>query len=161
MQRNKQPVDQPATDANKPADGMSTPDGKQTPSNQSTPQQAPEKNERLGNFSNLSQFMKLYEILKGAYKNYQTSTVLHTMEKFNGFVHSILQAFSLLLELTTFNELGSHAEEFLDYLKATARIEEELTFLAVQQVCTLFLNLNLLNAYSEKVNQLFSDQTFL
>jgi hypothetical protein len=81
--------------------------------------------------------MKLYEILKGAYKNYQTSTIFHALEKFNGFVRGVLEAFGLLMELATFNELGSHAEEFLDYLKATAHIEEELTFLAVQQVmCT-------------------------
>ena len=131
MQRRQQQEQTP--DTSKPTDGMSTPDGKQTPSNPSTPQVS-DKNERMGNFVNLSQFMKLYEILKGAYKNYQTSTVIYNLEKFNGFVRNILEAFSLLLELATFNELGSHAEEFLDYLKATARIEEEVTFLAVQQV---------------------------
>lgn len=131
MQR-KQP--EPPAETSKPTDGMSTPDGKQqAPSNMST-LQAPEKNERMGNFINLPQFMKLYEILKGAYKNYQTSTVFHALEKFNSFVRNTLEAFSLLMELATFNELGSHAEEFLDYLKATARIEEEVTFLSVQQV---------------------------
>ena len=136
MQRSKQP--EPATDTNKPADGMSTPEGKPAPSNPSTPQ-VPDKNERMGNFVNFPQFMKLYEILKGAYKNYQTSTVFHVLEKFNGFVRNILEAFSLLMELATFNELGSHAEEFLDYLKATARIEEEITFLSVQQVCKVLV----------------------
>ncbi|XP_066917148.1 huntingtin-like isoform X4 [Clytia hemisphaerica] len=136
MQRNKQePTPQP--DTSKLVEGGNTPsgDGKQTPSNQGTPQPSnTDKNERLGNFVNLPQFMKLHEILKGAFKNYQTSTVFHALEKFNGFVRGILEAFGLLMELATFNELGTHAEEFLDYLKATARVEEEITFLAVQQL---------------------------
>ena len=78
--------------------------------------------------------MKLYGILKGAFTNYQVSSVCSGMDKFNGFVRGILEAFSMILELATFNELGSHSDEFLEYMKAVAQIEEEFTFLAVQQV---------------------------
>ena len=55
-------------------------------------------------------------------------------EKFHLFVRGVLESLSLLFELTTFAEVGAHAEEFLEYLQSCAKIEEEMTFLAVQQV---------------------------
>lgn len=78
--------------------------------------------------------MKLHEILKGAFKNYQVSSIFSGVDKFTSFVRGTLEAFSMMLELATFSELGTHAEEFLEYMKATAQVEEELTFLSVQQV---------------------------
>ncbi|XP_057306791.1 huntingtin-like isoform X2 [Hydractinia symbiolongicarpus] len=93
-----------------------------------------EKIEKLGIFQHIPHFMKLYEVAKGAFKNYQASSISTSLDKFVAFVRGILESLSLLLELATFNELGPHAEEFLDYLKATARVEEESTFLAVQQL---------------------------
>lgn len=108
-------------------------DTKQTSTPTVTPQTS-DKTEKLGTFNHLPHFVKLHDILKGAFKNYQTSSIFSGLDKFNTFVRGTLEAFSMMLELATFNELGTHADEFLEYMKATAQVEEELTFLAVQQV---------------------------
>lgn len=120
------------TDLNKTGENTPTTETK-TIGTPATPSSG-EKIEKLGIFQHIPHFMKLYEVAKGAFKNYQVSSISTSLDKFVAFVRGILESLSLLLELATFNELGPHAEEFLDYLKATARVEEESTFLAVQQV---------------------------
>ena len=60
-------------------------------------------------------------------------------------MRSVLESLSLLFELTTFAEVGAHAEEFLEYLQSCAKIEEEMTFLAVQQVIEILFSFGRFN----------------
>ena len=145
MQKKHDVEAEKAKDVKSSESPANTPDNRQsttqttTHSTPMTPQSG-DKNEKLGIFQHIPHLMKLYEVLKGAFKNHQVSPVSHSMDKFCLFVRGVLESLSLLLELATFNELGSHAEEFLEYLKATVHVDEEGSFLAVQQVTVIVYN---------------------
>ena len=96
--------------------------------------QVVDKNEKLGFFQHSPHYMNIYSIIKGAFKNYQVSPISTSLDKFTSFVKSVLESFSMLLELATFVELGPYVEELLEYLKAVVLIDEEASFLALQQV---------------------------
>ncbi|XP_047128948.1 huntingtin isoform X1 [Hydra vulgaris] len=93
-----------------------------------------DKNEKLGFFQSSPHFMNIYVMLKGVFKNYQVSPVSSSLDKFTSFVKSVLETFSMLLELATFVELGPYVEEILEYIKTTVLVDEEASFLALQQL---------------------------
>eukprot|EP00794_Sanderia_malayensis_P005415 gene5415-6091_t len=99
-----------------------------------SPQTNQDKAEKLGHFHTSPVMMKLFEVCKGAYNTYQVTAASKKGEKFVNFVRGVLDAFSLLLELSSFNEVVNTAEEFLDYLMSCVKLEPERGFLGVQQL---------------------------
>ncbi|XP_076812038.1 huntingtin-like isoform X3 [Clavelina lepadiformis] len=105
----------------------------------------------LGTFHHSRVYMKLHEMLVGAYKNYKGGLDFGDDDKFCMFVRVVLDVISQLLELASFQDVGPHTEEILGYLKSTFVIEPTLTVLCVQQLLKALFGTNL-------VSQLESDK---
>ncbi|XP_076466851.1 LOW QUALITY PROTEIN: huntingtin-like [Babylonia areolata] len=101
------------------------------------------KKEGIGSFYNLPQYMKLYEVLKGAYSNYKISLDLSSSDKFCSFVRVTLDVLAQLLEIATLFDVGKYAEEILNYFKSTVILEPTSTVLCVQQLLKALFGTNL------------------
>lgn len=119
-----------------------------------TPQKLPPKDtkdlekernrkEGIGTFYNLPQYMKLYEVLKGAYSNYKISLDLSSSDKFCSLVRTTLDVMAQLLEVCMLQDIGKHAEEILSYFKSTVVLEPTSTVLCVQQLLKALFGTNL------------------
>ncbi|XP_029645621.1 huntingtin isoform X2 [Octopus sinensis] len=104
-----------------------------------------EKNrkEGLGTFYNLPQYMRVYDVLKGAYSNYKISLDLNVSDKFGSLLKVALEVFAKLLEISSLFDIGKYAEEFLTYLKTTFSMEATSTVLCVQQLLKALFGTNL------------------
>ena len=92
------------------------------------------KKEGLGAFYNLPHYMKLYDVIKGAYSNYKISLDLSSAEKFETLLRIALNVLSQVLEIACLGEISKHADEMLSYLKSTVSMEPTGSVLCVQQV---------------------------
>lgn len=89
--------------------------------------------QHLGTFYHLPHYMRLYDVLSGTFSSCQMSLDVQN-DKFSQFVHCALASLAQVLEVTTLSEVGNHAEELLQYLRAVVKIEPSKTILCVQQV---------------------------
>ncbi|KAL8615828.1 hypothetical protein ACOMHN_048536 [Nucella lapillus] len=117
---------------------------------QKTPSKEPKESEKekskkegIGSFYNLPQYVKLYEVLKGAYSNYKISLDLSSADKFCSFVRTTLDVLAQLLEIATLFDVGKYAEEILNYFKSTVVLEPTSTVLCVQQLLKALFGTNL------------------
>ncbi|XP_068709184.1 huntingtin-like [Montipora foliosa] len=99
----------------------------------------------IGTFHHLPHYMKLYEIIKGAFANNQVSLVDPSQDKFCQFLSATLEALSLLLEVTAFSDIGKHIEEILGYLQVCVKLEAAKTFLCVQQLLRTMFGISALS----------------
>ena len=107
-----------------------------TPSKESSKDSDKEKNKKegLGAFYNSPHYMKLYDIIKGAFSNYKISLDLNSSEKFETLLKTALTVLSQVLEIACLGEVSKHADELLSYLKSTVSMEPTGSVLCVQQV---------------------------
>ncbi|ESO95031.1 hypothetical protein LOTGIDRAFT_160793 [Lottia gigantea] len=135
-----------------------SPSGKDNITDSKTPQKTPQKDtkegekekgkkEGLGTFYNLPQYMKLFDVLKGAYSNYKTSLDLSNCDKFCNLLKVTLSVLSQILEVTTLTDIGKYAEEFLTYFRCTFSIEPTFTVLCVQQLLKALFGTNIGNQW--------------
>ncbi|XP_074640755.1 huntingtin-like [Tubulanus polymorphus] len=110
------------------------------------------KKDGIGTFYNHPHYMKLYDILKGAYSNYKISLDLQvgSSDKFGSFLATVLRVFSQLLEIGTLTEIGRHVEEILSYLKVTFTLESISTVLCVQQLLKSLFGTNLASQWDDQ-----------
>lgn len=101
------------------------------------------RKEGLGTFYNLPQYMRVYEVLKGAYSNYKISLDLNVSDKFCSLLKVALEVLAQLLEISSLFDIGKYAEEFLTYLKSTFAMEATATVLCVQQLLKALFGTNL------------------
>nr|XP_006822985.1 PREDICTED: huntingtin [Saccoglossus kowalevskii] len=98
---------------------------------------------QLGAFFHLPQYMRLYDVLKGAYSNYKITLDLGGTEKFGSLLKTALDALTQLLEFANFTEIGKYSEELLGFLKSTVQREPTATILTVQQLLKALFSTNL------------------
>ncbi|XP_070540509.1 huntingtin-like isoform X2 [Ptychodera flava] len=98
---------------------------------------------QLGAFFHLPQYMRLYEVLKGAHSNYKITLDLSSPEKFGGLLKTALESLAQLLEFANFSEIGKYSEELLGFLKSTVQREPTATILTVQQLLKALFSTNL------------------
>ncbi|XP_064630020.1 huntingtin-like [Lineus longissimus] len=101
------------------------------------------KKDGLGAFHNQPHYMKLYDVLKGAYSNYKISLDLSTTDKFGSLLKVILEVLSQVLEIATLSEIGKHIDELLGFLKVTVTLEPTSSVLCVQQLLKSLFGTNL------------------
>ncbi|XP_013398873.1 huntingtin [Lingula anatina] len=122
-----------------------------TKSSQKTPGKEKEKDgdkekskkEGIGVFYNLPQYVKFYEVLKGAHSNYQSTLDLGSTDKFCSLLKTTLDVLSQLLEIATLQEVGKYTDELLGFLKTTFGLEAKSTVLCVQQLLKSLFGTNL------------------
>nr|XP_022340193.1 huntingtin-like isoform X2 [Crassostrea virginica] len=102
------------------------------------------KKDSLGVFHSLPHYMKLYDVLKGAYSNYKVSLDLTVTDKFCSLLHTLLVTLSQMLEITTLEDIGKYADELLQYLKSTIILEPTETIRCVQQLLKALFGTNLI-----------------
>ncbi|KAJ7336620.1 hypothetical protein OS493_011839 [Desmophyllum pertusum] len=117
--------------------------GQPTESEQNT--QGPPPKSSIGMFHHLPHYMKLYEIIKGAYSNNQVTLIGSGQDKFCQFLAATLDALSVLLEVTAFADIGKHVEEIIGYLQVCVKLEATKTFLCVQQLLRAMFGVNALS----------------
>ncbi|XP_071090376.1 huntingtin-like isoform X1 [Haliotis cracherodii] len=124
---------------------------KKTPQkDQKEPEKEKSKKDGLGIFYSLPQYMKVYEMLRGAYSNYKISLDLNSSDKFCNLLKVTLAVFSQILEIATLFDIGKYAEEFLGYLKSTMTMEPTFTVLCVQQLLKALFGTNLANQWESQ-----------
>ncbi|KAK3589444.1 hypothetical protein CHS0354_020780 [Potamilus streckersoni] len=101
------------------------------------------RKEGLGSFYAQPHYLKLYDVIKGAYSNYKISLDLHFVDKFCQLLRTALQVLAQILEIATLHDIGKYSEEFLSYLKATIVLEPVITVLCVQQLLKALFGTNL------------------
>ncbi|KAK7109044.1 hypothetical protein V1264_013160 [Littorina saxatilis] len=133
-----------------PSSPLATAQGADSKTPQKTPSKEPKdsekeknKKEGIGTFYNLPQYVKLYEVLRGAYSNYKISLDLSSTDKFCSFVRTALDVMAQLLEIATLFDIGKHADEILSYFKSTVVLEPTSTVLCVQQLLKALFGTNL------------------
>ncbi|XP_050396465.2 huntingtin [Patella vulgata] len=135
-----------------------SPAGNAAQADSKTPQKTPQKDQKegekekgkkegLGTFYNLPQYMKLFDVIKGAYSNYKTSLDLNNSDKFCNLLRVTLRVLSQILEITTLFDIGKYAEEFLGYFKCTFSLEPTYTVLCVQQLLKALFGTNIANQW--------------
>lgn len=80
----------------------------------------------------------------------QISLDLNSSDKFCSLLRTALMVFSQILEVTSLQEVGKHADELLAYMKSTVLIEATGTVLCVQQVCDWVPKQGTLLAFASK-----------
>ncbi|XP_033756060.1 huntingtin-like [Pecten maximus] len=137
-------------------DGGSTPgtpgsSEKSTPKQQKDKDKEPEKERNkkdgLGTFYSLPQYMKLYEVLRGAYSTYKISLDLATTDKFCILLKCTLECLAQVLEIASLQDIGKYAEELLGYLRTTVSLEPTCTILCVQQLLKALFGTNLVSQW--------------
>ena len=85
-----------------------------------TPGEKPSKDEKKlrGYFFGNPFYMKMFEILKSSFNIYKTSLDEKSEEKVSGYVVSVLNCFSDVMNYSIGFEVGKHVEEYLMYMKA-------------------------------------------
>ncbi|XP_072177779.1 huntingtin-like [Diadema setosum] len=129
-----------------------------TPQNPSKPtpdktEAAEEKKSTKSSFASFYQqahYMRIYEVLRGAYKNYKVTLELSRPDKFCSLLKMALSCLGQVLELASINEVGQYVEEILGYLKSCVTIEPTMTILCVEQLlkALFFTNLASLPEFS-------------
>ncbi|KAK3095770.1 hypothetical protein FSP39_018831 [Pinctada imbricata] len=110
------------------------------------------KKDTLGMFYNSPHYMKLFDVIKGAFSNYKVSLDLTNQDKFCTLLRTSLKALSQLLEISTLGDIGKYADEILVYLKATVSMEPTITILCVQQLLKSLFGTNLASQWSPQQN---------
>ncbi|XP_061171379.1 huntingtin-like isoform X1 [Saccostrea echinata] len=101
------------------------------------------KKDSLGVFHSLPHYMKLYDVLKGAYSNYKVSLDLMVTDKFCSLLHTSLVTLSQILEIARLEDIGKYADEILQYLKSTVVLEPTESIQCVQQLLKALFGTNL------------------
>ncbi|XP_060084449.1 huntingtin-like [Ylistrum balloti] len=124
---------------------------KSTPKQQKDKDKEPErernKKDGLGTFYSLPQYMKLYEVLRGAYSTYKISLDLGTTDKFCVLLKCTLECLAQVLEIASLQDIGKYAEELLGYLRTTVSLEPTCTILCVQQLLKALFGTNLVSQW--------------
>ncbi|XP_056004424.1 huntingtin-like isoform X2 [Ostrea edulis] len=102
------------------------------------------RKESLGVFHSLPHYMRLYDVLKGAYSNYKVSLDLMATDKFCNLLHTSLVTLSQMLEISTLEDIGKYADEILQYLKSTVTLEPTESIRCVQQLLKALFGTNLI-----------------
>lgn len=71
---------------------------------------------------------------------WQVSLDLTVTDKFCSLLHTSLVTLSQILEITTLEDIGKHADEILQYLKTTIVLEPTESIRCVQQVLAIDLH---------------------
>ncbi|XP_035223827.1 huntingtin-like, partial [Stegodyphus dumicola] len=98
----------------------------------------------LGQFHTFPLYMKLYEILRGAYGSYKISMDFQSSEKFCHLLKCTLDVMSQILEVSESHEMGKSAEEILCYLKSLMVIESCSSVQCVRQLLKSLFGTNLI-----------------
>ncbi|XP_076067326.1 huntingtin isoform X2 [Oratosquilla oratoria] len=97
----------------------------------------------LGNFSHLPEYIKLYDVVKNAYKIYRISLDDNTTDRLCGVLKAALLSLSRILEVASMNEFGRLADELLQYLKAVTVYLPTLTIHTGQQLLKCLFGSNI------------------
>ncbi|XP_067133027.1 huntingtin isoform X2 [Centruroides vittatus] len=103
----------------------------------------------IGLFFSHPLYMKIYDMLKGAYSSYKISLDLQSGEKFTGLLQACLDTLSQLLEVANSKEMGKYAEEILSYLKSVLSIEACATVQCIRQLLKSLFGTNLASLWEE------------
>ncbi|XP_023232349.1 huntingtin-like [Centruroides sculpturatus] len=103
----------------------------------------------IGLFFSHPLYMKIYDMLKGAYSSYKISLDLQSGEKFTGLLQACLDTLSQLLEVANSKEMGKCAEEILSYLKSVLSIEACATVQCIRQLLKSLFGTNLASLWEE------------
>ncbi|KFM77552.1 Huntingtin, partial [Stegodyphus mimosarum] len=98
----------------------------------------------LGQFHTFPLYMKLYEILRGAYGSYKISMDFQSSEKFCHLLKCTLDVMSQILEVSESHEMGKSAEEILSYLKSLMVMESCSSVQCVRQLLKSLFGTNLI-----------------
>ncbi|XP_041477605.1 huntingtin-like isoform X1 [Lytechinus variegatus] len=107
---------------------------KPTPDKSDASEEKKSTKSTYGSFYQHAHYMRLYEVLRGAYKNYKATLELTKPDKFCLLLKMSLSCLSQLLELASITEVGHYVEEILGYLKSCVTIEPTMTILCVEQL---------------------------
>ncbi|XP_058802645.1 huntingtin isoform X2 [Phymastichus coffea] len=103
----------------------------------------------LGSITNHSHYLRLYELLKAAHSNYQTTLDQEASELYLGLLNTVLQVLSQIFEVATVNEGGRLAEELLHYLQSTVLLSSTMTIQCVRQLLKCLFGTNLIVRWQE------------
>ncbi|XP_052100645.1 huntingtin-like [Mytilus californianus] len=145
------PIKRKSKAENSPGGTTTTPD-KSTPQKQpkekeKEPEKDKNKKDAIGLFYNTPHYMKLYEVFKGAYSNYQRSLDLSSTDKFCTILKTALDVLSQILEISTISDIGKSTEEFLGYLRVTVSLEPTVSILCVQQMLKGLFGTNIVSQW--------------
>lgn len=108
----------------------------------------------IGNFQNMSVYLKIYEVAKSSYSAYKKSPNVGNYDKFLQLVKSTLNMFAQLVESAlSVHELGPHLDEILLYLRVIFALEPSCSVKCVTLCLKALFNLNLAGLMSEYVQQ--------
>lgn len=96
-------------------------------------------------FAHSRVYMKLYEMLLGTYETYKTTLDSNEVDKFSLFLRTVLDVFSQVLEIVTFEDIEKYTEDILMYLKTIFTVEPTMTVQAVQQLLKGLFGTNFVN----------------
>lgn len=99
----------------------------------------------LFSFAHSRVYMKLYEMLLGTYETYKATLDSNEVDKFSLFLRTVLDAFSQILEIVTFDDIERYTEDILMYLKTIFTVEPTMTVQAVQQLLKGLFGTNFVN----------------
>ncbi|KAG1678706.1 Huntingtin [Nymphon striatum] len=97
----------------------------------------------LGTFYHVNHYMKLFEVIRGAYSTYKISLDVQSTEKLIGLLKSCLTNLCQILEIAGIDEMGKCADELLSYLKSVLIIDSSSTIQCVQQLLKSLFGTNL------------------
>lgn len=103
----------------------------------------------IGSFSNLTHYMKLYEILKVANSNYNSTLDAEASHMYLELLNSNLEVLSQILEIISTCEARKLAEEILHYLGATLSLSPTITIQCVRQLLKSLFSTNLSARWDE------------
>ncbi|KAF7996379.1 hypothetical protein HCN44_002011 [Aphidius gifuensis] len=103
----------------------------------------------IGSFSNSSHYMKLYEILKAANLNYNSTLDADASQMYLGLLNSSLEVLSQILEISSTYEARKLAEETLHYLETTLSLSPTITIQCVRQLLKSLFSTNLCARWDE------------
>ncbi|XP_076265784.1 huntingtin isoform X2 [Rhynchophorus ferrugineus] len=101
------------------------------------------KSALVGFFGGSQHYMKIFDILRGAFINYKSSLDPKDSKNLIDLLQKTLQTLSVILEVTTLSEFGRISEEVLTYLQSTFLLDSILTVRCVQQLLKCLFGSNL------------------
>ncbi|XP_030848870.1 huntingtin [Strongylocentrotus purpuratus] len=119
---------------------------KPTPDKSDTSEEKKSTKSSYGSFYQHAHYMRIYETLRGAYKNYKATLELTKPDKFCLLLKMSLSCLGQLLELASITEVGHYVEEILGYLKSCVTIEPTMTILCVEQLLKALFFTNMASA---------------
>lgn len=101
-----------------------------------------------------SHYLKLYDALKTAHRNYTITLDCQASELYRSFLKATLETLSQILEVTCILKGEDMTEDILQYLQSTIKVSSRTSILCVRQLLKCLCELNLVAYWSNSLESL-------